>query len=205
MFPSDMPHLPGHAKNGRHNHYVHFYNDDSALLDEVSRYIGGALGTGDSAVVIATPTHREGIRKRLHQCGFDFMYPTLKRRYLEFDAAGTLSQFMVDGLPDAASFSGIMSNALVKARVAAQGQPPRVAAFGEMVALLWAQGNEDAALALERLWNDLAHSNSFDLYCAYPKSAFALGDEEPFLKICREHSQVTFAGGEISLDSELTQ
>ena len=136
MFSRDISKLAVRSKNGRHDHSVQFYSNDAVFLDELSRYVGGALGRGDSAIVIATPSHREGLRQRLHRLGFDTSYSRLKRRYLEFDAAETLSQFMVDGLPDAASFSEIVTHVLVKARVAAEGEHPHVFAFGEMVALL---------------------------------------------------------------------
>jgi hypothetical protein len=205
MFSSDISKLPIRVKNGRHHHSVVFYSDDSSLLDDLSRYVGGALGRGDSAIVIATESHREGLKKRLELRGFDTSYPRLKRRYLEFDAAETLSQFMVAGLPDAASFSEIVTHALVRARVAAEGERPRVAGFGEMVALLWAEGNAAAAIALERLWNDLAHTNDFTLRCAYPKSDFAPGDEDYFLKICGEHSHVFSTDDEILPDLEVRQ
>jgi hypothetical protein len=190
MFSKRTPKLPVRVRNGRHDHSVQFYTDDAAFLDELSRTLGGALGRGDSAIVIATPAHREGIRLRLQTLGFDTDYPRLKRRYNEFDAAETLSQFMLNDLPDAALFSEIMTHVLVKARVAAEGEHPGVVAFGEMVALLVERGNATAALALERLWNDLAHSNSFSLHCAYPQSAFRSGYEDHFLKICGEHSSV---------------
>ena len=43
----------------------------------------------------------------------------------------------------------------------------RVRAFGEMVALLWSEGNQAAAIRLEELWNELALSQTFCLFCAY--------------------------------------
>lgn len=48
---------------------------------------------------------------------------------------------------------------------AAEGRP-RVRIFGEMVALLWAEGMNDAALGLEGLWNDLRKLRPFSLLCA---------------------------------------
>jgi hypothetical protein len=44
---------------------------------------------------------------------------------------------------------------------------PPVRAFGEMVALLWAQGKSQAALELEDLWNELPGHHPFSLMCAY--------------------------------------
>src|SRR5581483_10824282 len=65
-------------------------------------------------------------------------------------------------------------------------------AFGEMVALLWAQGNTEAAIRLEQLWNQLAEKHSFHLHCAYPLSLFPhASDTKGMERICVEHSQVT--------------
>jgi signal transduction histidine kinase len=98
---------------------------------------------------------------------------------------------MRDSLPDAAAFASTVGATISRAAVASESAVPRVAAFGEMVALLWAEGNVDAAIKLEQLWNDLARHHSFYLRCAYPLAAFR--DEshaKPFLKICSEHSAV---------------
>jgi PAS domain S-box-containing protein len=60
-----------------------------------------------------------------------------------------------------------------------------------MVALLWAEGNQDAALELEQLWNRLADTHSFHLHCAYPISLFASqADAESIAAVCGEHSGV---------------
>jgi hypothetical protein len=73
----------------------------------------------------------------------------------------------------------------------AGGRYPRVRAFGEMVALLWTEGNEDAALQLEKLWNDLVQMYAFPLFCAYPLSGFSRAvHAKKLLKICAEHSHV---------------
>lgn len=123
--------------------------------------------------------------------GIDTTSEKLRRRYFSIDAAGTLSKFMVDGLPDGAAFSEIMIHALVRAKSAAESPRPQVVAFGDMVALLWEQGNISGAIELERLWNDLAHTNSFSLLCAYPTSNFLGKDATSQLsKICDEHSDV---------------
>jgi two-component system CheB/CheR fusion protein len=61
-----------------------------------------------------------------------------------------------------------------------------------MVALLWAEGNRDAAIRLEELWNDLARTETFALLCAYPISHFDdAGYAKPFAEINAAHSWVT--------------
>src|SRR5262249_31356990 len=66
--------------------------------------------------------------------------------------------------------------------------------FGEMVALLWSEGNMAAALRLEQLWNELARDHAFALRCAYP-IADSAGEREHELirQICAEHNHVLAA------------
>ena len=68
---------------------------------------------------------------------------------------------------------------------------PKVRAFGEMVALLWANGNRDGACKLEALWNDLAKRLSFSLFCAYPIKGFRETDSGASLSdVCGCHSRI---------------
>jgi len=176
-----------------HAHSVQFYEDDDFLLDGLSRFIGAALLAGDSALVIATKSHREGLARRLTSRGLDLAPAITRSRYLSLDAAETLSTFMADGRPDGARFSRVIGSVITSLGAAAQPEDehPRVAAFGEMVALLWAEGKRDAAIRLEQLWNELAKKHSFRLHCAYPIRFFSQEkDGELLRELCREHSQV---------------
>jgi signal transduction histidine kinase len=185
-----LPPVHWHESDHR-GHVVQFYFDDSYLLDALTRFIGTALGAGDSAVVIATQKHLDGLALRLKSRGFDLTLAARKGRYIAFEASEALSKFMVDASPDPQRFRDLVVPALERASAAAEGEKQRVVAFGEMVALLWAEGQVDAAIRLEQLWNDLARTHAFSLRCAYPIKAF---DQQqhgaPFLKICSEHSGV---------------
>jgi PAS domain S-box-containing protein len=173
-------------------HVVQFYTEDGALLDSLDRFIGTALEAGDAAVVIATQVHRDGLSERLMTKGFDVAGALRRGQYIALDAEQTLSQFMRDGWPDAARFADVVGQVFDRARAATyMGDTPRVAAFGEMVALLWAQGYPEQALRLEQLWNELASTHSFSLRCAYPITGFDRREHsEPFLRICAAHSSV---------------
>jgi hypothetical protein len=66
-----------------------------------------------------------------------------------------------------------------------------VRAFGEMVAELWKDGNSAAAIRLEELWNDLAGTCAFSLFCAYPMSAFkGAKNGTPLMHVCAQHTRV---------------
>ncbi len=196
--------LPPHLLEVAHQaHSVQFYGEDSFLLDELSAFIGAALMAGDSAVVIGTKAHREGLMQRLQARGFNATNAIAQGRYKSFDAAQTLERFMREGWPDAARFGKVIGTALAQAAVAAQGKTPRVAAFGEMVSLLWERGDAEAAIHLEQLWNDLAKTYPLTLRCAYPISAFNREEHgDSFLRICSEHSHVIPVESHTTLVSE---
>jgi PAS domain S-box-containing protein len=175
----------------RRAHVVHFYAEEASLLEALSRFIGAALGAGDSAIVIATPDHQHRLAQRLQGGGLDTEKLVELGRYISLDAAETLSNVMVDGMPDQARFNQVMKSVITRAEATVEGTEPRLALYGEMVALLWEERKLDAALKLEELWNDLAHSYLFSLRCGYPIMSFRRQkDGEPFLKICALHSSV---------------
>jgi signal transduction histidine kinase len=153
--------------------------------------VGSALGSGHVAVVIATRAHRDELHGRLTAVGVNVNLARKQGRYVALDAADTLAKFMVEAKPDATRFETIVGGVLARAIAAGRHANPRVAAFGEMVALLWAAGNSAAAIELERLWNGLAEVHSFHLQCAYPMRLFPRGSDAALLgSVCAEHSHV---------------
>src|SRR6266481_9651215 len=105
--------------------------------------------------------------------------------------ADTLSTIMVNDMPDPARFFGDIGGLIEAAAKAAKTEQPRVAVFGEAVALLQAEGKADAAIRFEQLGNELAKTHEVDILCAYPLSSFrGQEDEHVFQSISAEHSAV---------------
>jgi len=184
---------PGvHPNDHDHSaHVVQFYGEDGFLLDELSRFVGTSLGAGEAAVVIATGEHRDGLAQRLQAWGLDTATAAAQGRYISLDAAEALSKIMLRGSPDAGRFAAVVGAAVEKVTFATDGEPRRVAAFGEMVALLWAEGKPEAAICLEQLWNEFAKTHPISLRCAYPMAGFCREEHgDLLLKICAEHSAV---------------
>jgi PAS domain S-box-containing protein len=172
-------------------HAVQFYREDRALISALGKYIGNSLKNGDPAIVIATEAHSEALCDELYDQGVDLTNAVKQGRYQSHDARETISHFMVDGMPDEAKFVRLMSSIIQRSQAASRRERPCVSIFGEMVALLWMEGEHAAAIRLEELWNNLAETHLIRLRCAYPMSSFAKHEHlEPFLKICAEHSQV---------------
>jgi len=112
-------------------------------------------------------------------------------RYISLDAGDTLSTFMVNDQPDPVRFLKVTRDLVLAAAKAAKGEHPSVAACGECAPLLWAQGNAEAAIRVEDLWNEIAKTYYVDILCGYPLGSFySEQDSHIFQRICAQHSAV---------------
>src|SRR4051794_6576098 len=142
-------------------HVAQFYETVPFLLDTVREFLSVSLRSGQAAVVIATPAHRAGIEERLVADGLDLDGAVARGQYVALDAGETLAAITVDGAPNAEQFEAVVGGVIAQAMASYQ----HVRAFGEMVALLAADGQYEAAIHLERLWNDLRQTWAFSLLC----------------------------------------
>jgi hypothetical protein len=182
--PSDLPrNFSGEIAPCEH--IAQFYADDAALLDALIRFVDRGLMTGEGVIVIATRAHLRAIEDRLGEFTIGMAMHRLTEAYVTIDAHEALDKFMVKGWPDDELFlkfvTGLMSRASTGGR--------RVRAFGEMVALLLAQGNSAATIRLEHLWNGVCKLNKLPLFCAYPRAEFTKASAS-LGEICAAHSRI---------------
>ena len=187
---STAPSAGGHASGAPvHDHVVQFYENDHFLDAAVSDFLIEGLSVHQPVLVVATRPRREALAQRLRARGQDVDSSGCGTRVTMLDARETLDSFMVGGAPDPARFRARLGAAI-------QGcLPPNtttgVRAFGEMVDILWKDGNTEGAIHLEELWNELATSHSFSLLCAYAMGNFYKeADSQHFHRVCRQHSRV---------------
>jgi PAS domain S-box-containing protein len=181
-----IPHVDWSQRN-QFEHFVQFYETDPFLLDSVSGFVTAGLGPGEAVIVVATNEHRAGLEERLRGTETDLVTAAASGQYLSWDAAETLSKFMVEGLPDAERFADVLGDVIARA----SGGGRRVRIFGEMVRLLWEEGNYTGAIQLEELWNKLRHMNPFMLFCAYRVNGFGREALAASLSnVCDEHSHI---------------
>ena len=172
-------------------HEVLFYSGETVLLDRVTHLIAVALKAGDAAVVIATKAHRESLLHRLKAEGVDTDAAVQRGTYISLDVVEAVSTYMFKDWPDEVRFLELFTKLIESASRGAKAEHPRVAIFGEGVALLWAEGKEDAAIRVEQLCNDLAETHKVDILCAYPLINFeGKEDRYVFQSICAKHSAV---------------
>jgi hypothetical protein len=139
-------------------HVVEFFDGrDDAELVNVEAFLREGLMRGERCIVVATSVHNGSLVRIFGD------------RIVAIDAETMLSRFMRGGKPDAKLFDQHVGGAIRRLLIDAK----RVRAFGEMVSVLWAREQCDAALELERMWNNLARELPFSLYCSYPINVFS--------------------------------
>ena len=198
QYTADHPHRdnvvtftqPKNVGITRH-HEAGFYSEDGSFLDGFTGFISAALMSGKAVVVVATESHRDSLLLRLQARGLDLGAAIEEGRYFSLDAADTLSTFMANGLPDPVRFQKAAGDLIVGAAKAVDGDLARVAACGECAPLLWTEGNVEAAIRVEHLWDEIAMKHNVDILCGYSLSSFQGGvGSYAFEKICSAHSAV---------------
>lgn len=170
----------------RCDHLVQVYENEKIFLDTLEGFAGSGFLANDSVVIIATADHVDALNSRLRSQGFDLNALTAADQYIPIDAEDLLSILAVDGWIDENIFNSFITDIVNRAKQ----RNGKVRAFGEMVAVLWAQGNCGATVQLENLWNQLHGKSPFTLFCAYPKTGFSQSANDSIDTICKQHAKV---------------
>jgi len=185
-------------------HAVQLYEREDFLCEAVSGFMAEALTAGQPLLVIATQPHRLAFTARLKAKGLDVDRHERTKQLTLVDAKEALAGFMIGKMPDDDLFltriGGLIDDSLRGRRRA------RLSTYGEMVDVLWQDGNPDAAIRLEQLWNTLAAKRSFSLLCAYSMANFHHESHaHQFDEVCHQHTHVLPAESYRSSDDEQTR
>jgi PAS domain S-box-containing protein len=174
-------------------HIVQFYESTPHLARAVAEFFAGGMAEDAPCLMIGTREHCDDVTGRLEDIGLNTSALHDPGRMRFVDARDALAQFMIGAEPDEARFRSAMGGLLTEL----EGEGGRsVHAFGEMVDLLWKDGNPTGAIRLEELWDDLAHDRRFTLLCAYEMGNFRReADGASFERICELHARVLPAEG----------
>jgi hypothetical protein len=173
----------------RGDHLVQLYSSREEFLNALEAWVAGGLQMGESVAVIATQPHRVQLELRLRKRLLEPLALQLDERLMLLDARDTLARFMRDGQPDRGLFDEFVDRLMERA--GSDGR--RVRAFGEMVVLLWREGNREAALNLEALWNDACERHGLALLCSYPQAVFGADDGDSIRHVCDAHTSLIIA------------
>lgn len=167
-------------------HVCQIYESDEVFMNLLESFVTHGIKSGDSVIIIATENHRNALNLRLKAQGFDLDKLYVTDQYIPLDAQATLSNFQVDNWPDEALFIHTVTILLNRAKKHGR----KVRAFGEMVAILWANGYSGATVRLEHLWQEFCDKEKFSLFCAYPQSGFTQDANTSLDHICQSHTKM---------------
>src|SRR5205814_10135234 len=87
--------------------------------------------------------------------------------------------------------AGMVGDVITGASKAEKGEDARVAICGACSPTLLSEGNVEAAIRLEQLWNDVTGNYNADTLCGYLWSGFPREENVTiFRTICAQHSAV---------------
>jgi MEDS: MEthanogen/methylotroph, DcmR Sensory domain len=141
-------------------HGVHFSRSHEHAVAAVVDMVCDAMDRGRAVVLVATGFHRRWIESELHQRGAQLD----RSDFHILDAAATLSSLLVDGTPDRDRFRSVIGTLITDVAGRATAG---VSVYGEMVGILWEQGDAASATRLEGFWNELQRDVRFSLMCGY--------------------------------------
>jgi len=138
------------------------------------------------------------ILRRLSERNLDVVAAITTGNYVPMSAEATLAELISDGRLSAERFYDVVGNTISQTRISGR----RLRVFGELVALLCAEGNIEGAIQLEDLWNELKLAQPLSLYCAYSIQGFS---EQWISDVCRTHTRVVPAESFTTLPSSDSQ
>jgi signal transduction histidine kinase len=171
-------------------HTVELYRDVFPT-DRVADRLHDALSRGVGAAALVTREHGNAVRAELLRRGVDV--PAAIGR-------GQLALLDADAVFEAASTRPGINLQVIRDSVGA----PLAAinerygsslVFGELVDVFAHAGDRDAAVALERWWNEQLRTAPIDLACGYSLASFPDADSIAHFKhMCEEHGEVGIDG-----------
>jgi len=176
--------------NAHGYHAVRFYESERSLAVIVAEFLSDGFADSHPGIVVATPAMRAALVLELSARSLDVVELQRSGQLLLLDAKELLDVFMIDGQPDPAGFNTAMRETIARTCRGRTGCKLRI--FGQMVDVLWREGQQDAAIHLEMLWNQLAHKQAFSLLCGYAMGNFY--KDSNFEDICGQHSHVSGDG-----------
>ena len=177
------------ADPGENGHIVQLYQDDNFYGEAISHFAAEGIARGESIILVATKPNWANISRRLEAKGSDTNELFRRGQLTLLDADATLPKFMAGNMPDAEIFKPLAKETIAKAR--AGGKYSRVRWWGEMVNVLYANGNLRGSNRLEELFDEVGREESVPVFCSFLMDKFDPKIyEEVFGNVCHTHSHV---------------
>ncbi len=189
-----LPSLAPLVTTGADLHAVHFHGDDTSWLDATANVLIAALRRGDIVATALVQANGDALALRMNAQGWNVADLRARHLYVVFDAEEAATQVLRAGRANVDAVAEMVAT-LENARTAsAAGRRAHLTLVGEIAAVLCRRGNSEAALDLERMWDDVTRSLPIFTICAYPTDCVD-GDGAPgwIAGIAARHSAISHA------------
>jgi hypothetical protein len=177
------------AEPGENGHIVQLYQDDEFYGEAIAHFAAEGLVRGESIILVATKPHWNIISQRLRGRGVRPEELFRAGQLTLLDADETLPKFMRGNIPDGTIFKPLARSTIARARC--DGKFPRVRWWGEMVNVLYVDGNPRGSTRLEEFFDEVAHEENIAIFCSFLMDKFDPRIyDEAFGNVCRTHSHV---------------
>ena len=170
-------------------HEMHVYPDHPSLESDLASFIKKSLKAGKSVLCLMAPRHRTGIMECLQAQGVDAHAAMADGRFVPADVGELLPRFMIDGRVDRERLLGIATKLVESLKRLNSGAG--ICSCGEVAPILWDLGDGEAALEIERIWDELGKRYAMGTYCTYvADDALCSRDPRCYQQLCSAHSHV---------------
>lgn len=155
------------SRHKKQDHAVAYYQDNTYLIKFLIDYFETSKNSNEHFILIAKPSTIKSLYS------YSIKHDELKgfmdeRKFSLYSADTLIADFIVDGHVNLNKFNKLF-NDLISGCINKNHQ---IKIFGEMVAVLWENGLNEAAIELETIWHQLTSMYSIKLFCAYPEYLF---------------------------------
>ena len=180
--------LPLWPRPSDHRHDLQLYDGDEGFVDAAFNFFESALRMGDAIVAVARPQCLALLNRMFAASGHDVQGLVSSGRYASMDPEDALAAVCRDGRPDAVLYAAAVDPMLDRALAASRAATPYVSMYGEIAPLLYARGEFEAMMQLERIADEYAASRPLSILCAYP--GLCRETEDVLSRICAEHATI---------------
>jgi len=169
------------------NHIVQVCQNETSQAEILTQYVMEGLANGEGIVIIARPALRKAVISKMDALGLDVHAFKSQGQIKFFDAEFLLAGFLIDGVLDEQAFQQFVASPVLSVQL----KFGKVRVFGEMVDVLWKNDQQDLAIELESLWNELCNKHELMLLCTYLLDSFDPNNYDNSLeRICKCHTHL---------------
>ncbi|SFF26714.1 MEDS domain-containing protein [Nitrosomonas sp. Nm166] len=170
------------------SHLVQVCQNESFRAEAIAHYIKEGVLEGEGIIIFAGMALRKNVISKMEWLGLDVATLKNEGQIKFFDAEFLLLSIVVDGIIKRQAFQEVVGTPICDIQL----KYGKARVFGEMVNILWKQGQYDTAMQLGSLWNELNRKQEFSLFCVYSVDNLDPNAyEEALERLCKCHPYLT--------------